>query len=226
MMSDFLCQSRRDPTGVELCRASTRERVERDGRSTRSLIRNRFRRSRRSRSFSGSVGIGSLQPGDDAFRHRFRPSRLDVAFPGRPDMPPGISKVMEVTLISRLVGCELRLPELRPCRGGSRETAALMTMPEAAMHEDHRAMPGHDDVRATRKSSIVQPEPQSSGVQCLPQRDLRFRVLPADAGHHARTGCLVDDVSHDLAPGETCRSWYHELSRSGLQAHELQIQGG
>ncbi len=43
-----------------------------------------------------------------------------------------------------------------------------MHMPEAPMYEDHRPVPGEDQVGFTRQVFAMQPEPESSSVGGLP----------------------------------------------------------
>lgn len=56
-------------------------------------------------------------------------------------------------------------------------------MPETAIDEDGQPGSNHDDVGSPRQFPIMQPEPDSSSMQCRSQRHLRLGVSDALQGH-------------------------------------------
>lgn len=98
------------------------------------------------------------------------------------------------------VRVELRLPELRPGRWVSRVAAAHVSMPEAAVHEDHGAVLRKDKVRSTVNLAGMKPEAETARVQCAPESQLRLGILSPDPRHHPGTGLLIHDIGH-IRPG-------------------------
>ena len=95
---------------------------------------------------------------------------------------------------------ELRPPEVRPgCRYG-RVAAPLVSVPEAAVHEDHGAVLRKDKVRSTMNLAGMKPEAKTARVQCPPESQLGLGVLSPDPRHHPGTGLLVHDIGH-IRPG-------------------------
>ena len=58
-----------------------------------------------------------------------------------------------------------------------------MAVPEAAMHQDRRAVAREHYVRPAGQVFAVQPEPEAQSVQPAPQRQLRLCILAPDAAH-------------------------------------------
>lgn len=76
-----------------------------------------------------------------------------------------------------------------------------MAMPETAVDEYYRAIPGQLKVGATREVAAVGPESEASGKEALADEELGLGVGAVDTGHHPSTGGLGDSVH-----GE----YYHE----------------
>jgi hypothetical protein len=72
-----------------------------------------------------------------------------------------------------------------------------MTVPEAAMDEDHGGMARKDDIRTARQVSAVKSESQSRGVQALPHLQLRLRIDLPDTGH-VSAALLWSESIHQL----------------------------
>jgi hypothetical protein len=71
-----------------------------------------------------------------------------------------------------------------------------MTMPEAPVYEDHRAMPWHYDVGTTRKVPATEAIAQS--MDQASNKPLRARVGAFDAGHALRARYGTQRVSHSV----------------------------
>ncbi|RKQ70573.1 hypothetical protein BCL74_2521 [Oceanibaculum indicum] len=141
------------------------------------------------------------QPDRQAFRRGFHLFRLPQgALPYRRHAPPVFEESCANGAVSSDVRIELRPPELRPsCRYG-RVAATLMSVPEAAMHEDHGAVLWKDKVRSAVNLAEMKPEAETARVQCPPESQLRLGVLSPDPRHHPGTGLLVHDIGH-ICPG-------------------------
>jgi hypothetical protein len=59
-----------------------------------------------------------------------------------------------------------------------------MSVPEAAMNEDHCLPARQDNIRSARQFSIMKPVSQTERMQRLAQGDLRPGVGALDACHH------------------------------------------
>jgi hypothetical protein len=75
-----------------------------------------------------------------------------------------------------------------------------MSVPEAAMHEDHGSMLRKDKVRSTGNLAGMKSEAEPARVQCPPESQLGLGVLSPDPRHHPGTGLLVYDIGH-ICPG-------------------------
>jgi hypothetical protein len=73
-----------------------------------------------------------------------------------------------------------------------------MTMPEAAVNKHNGAPAGKNQIRPSRKLSIMQPIPEAARMQRSTYQHLRPGVLPPYAGHHPAADFGRDDVSHSL----------------------------
>jgi hypothetical protein len=85
-------------------------------------------------------------------------------------------------LVARGVAGNLRPPE-RGSRRRHREHRAFMSMPEAAMHENHSVEARKNEIRSAGQVFPVKPEAQSARMQAAPQQQFRFCVATADAAH-------------------------------------------
>ncbi len=71
-----------------------------------------------------------------------------------------------------------------------------MLMPEAAVHKDHCAMAGKDEVGTTREISSVETKAQAERMQIPAHDELGLGVAAADQRHHAAPGLGIKDVGH------------------------------
>jgi hypothetical protein len=79
-------------------------------------------------------------------------------------------------------------------RTGHFEQGAVVTMPEAAMHEDSCPVLWENHVRFSWNIIRMQAITETLCMQGVPDLQFGFRVLCPDAGHHPAPGGLVDDV--------------------------------
>src|SRR5690606_37218135 len=91
------------------------------------------------------------------------------------------------------VGVDFRFPEVRSCSGQSEEMA-VMAMPEAAMHEHDRTVPGQDDVRAPGKSGAPEAVSEAQRVEAMADLQFDLCVLSLDPGHQRGALLRADDV--------------------------------
>lgn len=85
--------------------------------------------------------------------------------------------------IPRLVLAQFPGPKLGIRLWHSRKLTRRMPMPKASMNEDHFAFSDKGQVRASRKSRIVEAITVSHRKDEFPDRQFRLRVLPADTAH-------------------------------------------
>ena len=104
---------------------------------------------------------------------------------------------MPVTLVTLHVGLKLCQPEFRPGGRDGRVRAAGMTVPETPVNETYRSEPPEHQIGRARKFPVVQAVSQPAGVKGQTESDLGSRVPAPDSRHHAGTGRLINDVSHD-----------------------------
>lgn len=69
-------------------------------------------------------------------------------------------------------------------------------MPEATMNEDNGSVFGQDKIGSAGEFPVMQSIPKSAFVERVSQEQFRPGILASNAGHHPRTGLLVDDVGH------------------------------
>jgi len=112
----------------------------------------------------------------------------EVALPNLDDVPTHRGEFAPHQLVTLLVTADLRLPEVGACLGHDEEVAGLsivarMSMPEAAIDQDDRAEPTHNDVGGARQTLDMQSVPIAMGIEETPHQQLRTSVLAADAAH-------------------------------------------
>lgn len=93
-----------------------------------------------------------------------------------------------------------------------------MSVPEAPVNENDRAMAREDQVRATRQVGAVKPVSKAAGVQRPAEGHLGTGVAAANSGHHPRPGLAIDDVGHGCFmpdPGATSLRHLFRSARTG-----------
>jgi hypothetical protein len=75
-----------------------------------------------------------------------------------------------------------------------------VSVPEAALNEDHDAMLRKDKVWSTVNLAGMKPEAETARVQCPPESQFGLGVISPDPRHHPGRGLLVDNIGH-IRPG-------------------------
>lgn len=91
-----------------------------------------------------------------------------LTLPNREHRPALSLKTVSGRLITLAVPIELGVPELR-VGAGAGPPGAIMTMPEAPVHEDGGPKPRQDEIRGTRQVRCMKAKPVSSPMQKAPQ---------------------------------------------------------
>ncbi len=99
-------------------------------------------------------------------------------------MPAGRLQRGVLLLVPRDIAVEFRLPELHVGLRHRRRLAALVTVPEASVHEDDRVPLGKHDVGVPRQLGRVEAEAKAQSMQMAAHDHLRLRVLRPDVAHH------------------------------------------
>lgn len=127
------------------------------------------------------------KPGAQALR------LLGLALPDHRHPPPRRLQRGPVLRIAAGVALELGQPVVLPALGVGRELAAV-PVPEAAMHEDHRAVLRKDQVRPAGQALAMQAEAQPKPVRGRAHQHLGLGVLALDARHEAAARLWADRV--------------------------------
>jgi hypothetical protein len=108
---------------------------------------------------------------------------FDLALPDRQDSPPLLLKRQRIALIAFDVPVEFSDPELRTRLRQYGIFAALVPVPEAAMHK-YRYVPAlEDDVRASRQLLILERKPKAKAMKQRADALLGARIATPDAAH-------------------------------------------
>ena len=121
----------------------------------------------------------------------------EFAFPDGDDVPSEGFEMGRSDLIAMAVAGDLRFPIGGVGLRSGRIPAAFMPMPEAAVHHDGDAVLREDYIGAAREFSVLEAESEAMSMEPLPNQNLRFGVLAADAGHAAGALCGGQLVCHD-----------------------------
>ena len=132
----------------------------------------------------------------------------DRAFPDNAHPPIRLGQLALVPDVPRHVHIEFRPPEFGSCCRGFRVAAALVTMPEAPVHEEHGLEARQDKIRTSRKLFAMEPISQTSAMQRPSQQEFRASILSADARHHPRPCGGIYHISHAIFPGDNSPTWY------------------
>jgi hypothetical protein len=136
------------------------------------------------------------QPGGNLLGHRFGTVLPYRALPDNGDPPPGILQGCQFAKIARNRFTKLLRPERLIGTWGGRVGAVLVPVPEAAVHLNGGPVFRKHDIRLSREFSRMKPEAKPKPMKRAPQRQLRLRVDPLDARHHAGARYSVDNIHH------------------------------
>lgn len=118
------------------------------------------------------------------------------AFPYGGHAPPQRKQPGNVGAVPRPVPKEFRLPKRSTVHGQSERRAALVSMPKATVNLDNAAESWKHDIRAARKSGVMQNIPKPPAMQKSPDPHFRSRVHRTNPGHHPAPGSGVGDIRH------------------------------
>lgn len=116
--------------------------------------------------------------------NRFVQNRfLQLALPDDDDRPPLGFQLSPHLLVTFLISCYFRNPEIRVGLGHSVILATLMAVPEAAVDKDDGAVFGENDVGRSWKASINHFVAESQAPECVTEFQLRLCRSGADGDH-------------------------------------------
>ena len=107
-------------------------------------------------------------------------SRLQFAFPDNDGMPSHFCQPMQHLMVPFLIPSDLILPELGIRLRNHVILASLMSMPEAAIHQNTGTILPEHNIRFSRQPRMIEPIPESPSPQELPDKNLRFGILASD----------------------------------------------
>ena len=105
------------------------------------------------------------------------------AFPDDGNSPAEFTACCLFFKVADHIAVDFPLPEAAT-GSGEFEKVTLVTMPKAAIHEDHRLVSRQNDIRSARYRSDMQPEPKSDAMQPSPNCHLGAGVCGPYPGHH------------------------------------------
>lgn len=126
----------------------------------------------------------------------------EFAFPDCDCTPADGFKALDIDEVPFLIPCDLILPEFSPRFRYDKFAAALVPMPEAAVHEDAGTVFGHHDVRrpgqcadafAESVSPMPQFTPDSLFWACVLRMDARHTLVALIGCHAVRHGSMSVD---------------------------------
>ena len=117
-------------------------------------------------------------------------------------------------LVPRDIAVEFRLPECHVGLRHRRRLAALVAVPEAAVHEDDRVPLGQHDVGVARQFGRMEAEAEAQGMQMASHDHLGLRVLRPNVAHHL-AALLWSDCIH-RALWQICLFYRHVLLKTAV----------
>ena len=117
-----------------------------------------------------------------------------LALPHHDHLPPQRLQGRAVLRIPLSVACDLGRPELGVRLRDAVRLASLMSVPEAAVHEDHGLVLRKGDVGPTGQVLAMQTEAVARRMKLLPHQDLRLGVLPQDPSHDLGALLCCEDI--------------------------------
>lgn len=121
-------------------------------------------------------------------------------------MPAECAEIVLVAEVAGLVAFDLLFPEGPAGFWKAELRAILMSVPEAAVDEDHRAVFWQDKVGSAGQRLVfrtVDGEAIAEAVEYRAHGQLRFRVASPDAGHDLGALFRSEDVGHGQTNNRT-----------------------
>ena len=132
-------------------------------------------------------------------KHLFNLLRVELTFPKCHHSPSKCHQLSRNPRISSSVLGKLAFPEVRLGLGYLRHRATLVEVPEAAVHEDGRAISGKDYVGRSGQVLSMQPKAPAITVQGSPHCHLRACVARLEARHQA-SPLPIAQPRHGIVP--------------------------
>lgn len=140
-----------------------------------------------SSGLSFRYSLGSVL--NDFFRHAgdsvFEGGFLELAFPDDYDRPAFGLQFAPDFLVTLLVSGHFCRPEVGVCFGNCVELAGFVTMPEASVDEDNRAVFWKHNIWRTREAPVIHPVAEAFLPEGMAQPQLRLCGSGVDGGHIA-----------------------------------------
>lgn len=118
-----------------------------------------------------------------------------LTLPNNEYSPPERSQLRLLTSITLLVRNRLLLPELS-VRSRPTPKPAVVSVPEAAVHEDDGPVPWEHQVGPTWKTATTQPVSKTASVECFANKHLECRVLLPHTAHALGTLLGGQGIGH------------------------------
>jgi len=131
------------------------------------------------------MGCDTSKRCNNLLRNFHRPTQ-DIGLPDPQDGPAGLAQHARLLTVTLNVPPNLRDPVRRVVTSAELRQPVLQIapMPEVPIAEDHEAMPGEHDVRATRQPGNVEAVAVAATPELTPESKLATRVRL-----HAGTSC-------------------------------------
>ena len=110
-------------------------------------------------------------------------SRFQFAFPDDDSMPSHFCQPVQHLMVPLPVPPDLLHPEPGVRFRHHIILASLMSMPEAAIHQNAGTILPQHNIRFSRQPWMIEPIPESSSPQELPDKNLWFSILASDCRH-------------------------------------------
>ena len=104
-------------------------------------------------------------------------SRFQFAFPYYDSMPSHFCQPMQHLMVPFLIPSDFILPEQSIRFRKHIILASLMSMPEAAIHQNTGTILPEHNIRFSRQAWMIEPIPESPSPQELPDKNLRLKLL-------------------------------------------------
>ena len=126
----------------------------------------------------------------------FKTILLQLALPDNDDKPAFCLQLTPDLLVSFLIPCDFRRPEISIGLGDSVILATLVAMPKTTMGKDYSAVLGKDDVGRTGKASIIHPIAESLTPECVTELQLRLCGRGVNGDHITMALVWRENVRH------------------------------
>ena len=141
--------------------------------------------------FAEKIQIGLIDEIFHLFQGLLSDGGFELALPYREHVPSHAEQFGLVPLIPFLVGLDFVCPVFN---AAVRDMAVSMPVPEASMHEYHKAVFAQHDVRSSGQAFDVFPVAIPVGEEISAHNPFGLGVLASDLGHHGRPLLFVPDI--------------------------------